>query len=70
MSGNVGSFDRLLRLVIGAALIAAPLIGFMGLGASAFVVYGMIAVGGILVLTAAFGTCPIYSVLGIKTKSE
>ncbi len=69
MSGNVGSMDRLLRLVIGAALIMAPLIGFMGLGANAVIAYGMIAVGGILVLTSIFGTCPIYSLLGIKTKS-
>ncbi|MFT7107311.1 MAG: hypothetical protein ACJAVT_001834 [Yoonia sp.] len=69
MSGNVGSIDRLIRLLVGAALIVAPLIGFMGLGANAVVVYGMIAVGGILVLTSIFGTCPIYSLLGIKTKS-
>jgi len=69
MSGNVGSIDRLLRLLVGAALIMAPLIGLMGLGANAVVAYGMIAVGGILVLTSIFGMCPIYSLLGIKTKS-
>ena len=69
MSSNVGSIDRLLRLLVGAALIMAPLIGLMGLGANAAVDYGMIAVGGILVLTSIFGMCPIYSLLGIKTKS-
>jgi hypothetical protein len=68
MSSNVGSIDRLLRLLVGAALIMAPLIGLMGLGANAAVAYGMIAVGGILVLTSIFGMCPIYSLLGIKTK--
>jgi hypothetical protein len=55
--------------LVGAALIMAPLIGLMGLGANAAVAYGMIAVGGILVLTSIFGMCPIYSLLGIKTKS-
>lgn len=70
MSGNVGTIDRILRLLIGAALIAAPLIGFMGLGANAVVVYAMIAIGGILVLTALFGICPIYRLLGIGTKHE
>jgi hypothetical protein len=67
MSANVGRIDRLLRLVVGAALIMAPLIGFMGLGANAVAAYSMIAVGGILVLTAVVGRCPIYRVLGIKT---
>jgi hypothetical protein len=69
MSGNVGSIDRFLRLLIGAALIVAPLIGFMGLGANAIVVYAMIAIGGILMLTALFGVCPIYRLLGIGTNS-
>jgi hypothetical protein len=55
--------------LIGAALIVAPLIGFMGLGANAIVVYAMIAIGGILMLTALFGVCPIYRLLGIGTKS-
>ena len=35
MAANVGTIDRAIRLVIGAALIIAPLINFMGLGASA-----------------------------------
>lgn len=69
MSGNVGSIDRFVRLLIGAALIVAPLIGFMGLGANAILVYGMIAIGGILVLTGLFGVCPIYRLLGIGTNS-
>lgn len=69
MSSNVGSIDRLLRLVIGAILIAAPLINFMGLGANVVATYLMIAVGLILVLTSIFGMCPMYKVLGISTKS-
>ena len=69
MSSNVGSIDRLLRLVIGAILIAAPLINFMGLGANVVATYLMIAVGLILVLTSLFGMCPMYKVLGISTKS-
>ena len=69
MAANVGTVDRALRLIVGAALVVAPLINFMGLGASTVVAYGLMAVGGILVLTSVFGMCPIYSVLGIKTKS-
>ena len=69
MSSNVGSIDRVLRLIIGAVLIAAPLINFMGLGANAVGTYLMIAVGLILVVTAVFGMCPMYKILGITTKS-
>ncbi|PJI84315.1 Protein of unknown function (DUF2892) [Yoonia maricola] len=70
MTANVGTFDRALRLVIGAALIVAPLLNVMGLGVNTMVAYILIAIGGILALTAVFGLCPIYSLLGIKTKSE
>ncbi|KQI73499.1 hypothetical protein AN191_00985 [Loktanella sp. 5RATIMAR09] len=69
MFSNVGRIDRLLRLVIGAALIAAPLINFMGLGASATVTYLMIAIGTILGATAVFGICPLYKLIGFTTKS-
>jgi ABC-type polysaccharide/polyol phosphate export permease len=59
---NLGSIDRLLRLVIGVILIALVFIGpktpwgWLGL---------------ILVATALLSSCPIYSLFGIKTcKSE
>ncbi len=69
MSANVGKIDRVLRLVIGAALIVAPLINFMGLGVNAIAAYAMIAVGGVLFLTAVVGVCPLYRLIGIATKS-
>jgi len=69
MTANVGTIDRALRFVIGAFLIVAPLLNIMGLGANAMLAYVLMAVGGILALTAVFGLCPIYSLLGIKTKS-
>lgn len=69
MTGNVGTVDRALRFVIGVALIVAPLLDFMGLGASTVGAYSLMAVGAVLALTAIFGLCPLYSLLGIKTKS-
>ena len=69
MAANVGTVDRALRLLVGVALIVAPLLNFMGLGASTLVAYTLMGVGGILALTAVFGMCPIYSVLGIRTNS-
>jgi hypothetical protein len=70
MAANVGSVDRALRLIIGVALIVAPLLNFMGLGTSTVVAYTLMAVGGVVALTAVFGVCPFYSLLGIRTNSE
>ena len=55
---NVGSIDRILRIVVGLALIGMTLTGMIG-------VWGWIGV--VPLLTAALGTCPLYSVLGFST---
>ena len=55
---NVGGIDRILRVVIGIALIAMTLTGIIG-------VWGWIGV--VPLLTAALGSCPLYTVLGMST---
>ena len=65
MSENVGSIDRALRIVIGVSLIcfAIPL-GFPNTG------WNWIGWIGVMpILTAIFGTCPAYSVIGFSTRS-
>jgi len=69
MTTNMGTVDRALRLIVGLALIVAPLMNFLGLGASSAVAYTLMAIGGVLTLTAVFGLCPLYSLLGIQTNS-
>ena len=64
MTANVGTIDRALRFVIGAFLIVAPLLNIMGLGAYAMLAFVLMAVGVILALTAVFGLCPIYCLMG------
>ena len=58
MIQNVGSVDRLVRILVGALLIAAALFGVIG-------AWGWIGV--VPLLTAALGSCPLYSVLGFST---
>jgi len=58
MSLNVGSWDRVLRVVVGLVLIALAATGTVGL-------WGWIGV--VPVATGLFGFCPAYSLLGIKT---
>jgi len=57
---NVGTADRIIRLVVGLALIALVFVGPQ-------TPWGWIGV--ILLGTALVNWCPIYAVLGIKTCS-
>ena len=58
MKTNVGGIDRILRIVVGLALIALTLTGTIG-------VWGWIGV--VPIATAAMGFCPLYTVLGMST---
>ena len=58
MNRNVGGIDRILRIVIGLALIALTLTGAIG-------VWGW--VGLVPLATAAMGFCPLYTMLGFST---
>jgi len=65
MSTNVGTADRVIRVVIGLALIAFALrLGFPDTG------WNWVGwIGVVPILTAVFRNCPLYSVLGISTEA-
>ena len=66
---NVGTADRLIRLVFGAVLIALPFfVESMALPATLGVV--SLVAGVILVVTAVFKFCPIYGILGLRTRPK
>jgi hypothetical protein len=61
MTTNVGTIDRLIRVVLGVALLwfallAAPT-GYNWIG----------WIGVIPLVTALIGNCPLYSILGVST---
>ncbi|HLP99103.1 MAG TPA: DUF2892 domain-containing protein [Sideroxyarcus sp.] len=58
MKINVGGIDRILRIVVGLALIGAMLAGMIG-------VWGWIGV--VPLVTGLFKFCPLYTVLGMNT---
>jgi hypothetical protein len=58
MSKNVGGIDRILRIVVGLALIGLTLAGIIGM-------WGWIGV--VPLATAAIGWCPAYLPFGIRT---
>ncbi|MBW8294458.1 DUF2892 domain-containing protein [Sphingopyxis sp.] len=63
---NMGRLDRLLRLVVVAAIAAA---WFMGLlSGTLAIVLGIGAVA--FALTSLFGTCPLYLPFGLSTRGK
>jgi hypothetical protein len=61
MTRNVGSIDRIVRIVIGLGLLwyaifAAPT-GYNWIG----------WIGVVPIITALIGNCPLYSILGVTT---
>jgi len=59
MKLNMGIIDRVVRAVIGLALIAATLMGWIGL-------WGWIGV--VPLATAVVSFCPLYAALGISSR--
>lgn len=54
---NVGGIDKILRIVIGAALVVGALMG-----------YGIwMWIGLVPLLTGLFGVCPLYKLVGVNT---
>ena len=68
MTVNVGTVDRLLRLIIGLAPVTWAG-GFLPQLAVVPPPWGWIVgiVGVVLTLTAVLGSCPAYAMLGIST---
>ncbi|NVO54182.1 DUF2892 domain-containing protein [Rhodobacteraceae bacterium B1Z28] len=60
-TSNVGSADRILRLILGGVLILLALTGTIG-------VWGWL--GAVFVVTAFIKFCPIYAMLGLCTNKK
>jgi len=58
MTRNVGGIDRIVRIVVGLALIAAAATGTVG-------VWGWIGV--VPLATGLIGWCPPYAIFGLNT---
>lgn len=63
MKTNVGQADRIIRVllavVFGILYFTQTVTGTLG--------YVLLALGGIFILTAMVGTCPLYSLFGMNT---
>jgi hypothetical protein len=64
---NVGTPDRIIRLILGAGLVLAPFIVPSPLWAEGWSVAVSVIVGLVLAGTAVLGFCPIYAALRLNT---
>lgn len=67
MTINVGTPDRILRLILGLLLIAAPFITGWALFANPVWLWASVIVGVVLALTGIIRFCPGYTLLNIST---
>lgn len=66
MTSNVGRIDQYVRIIIGLALIAYIVKdGSLGAGWLAAGTVGLV-----LIVTAFFSYCPLYTLLGINTRRK
>ena len=63
MERNVGTVDRVIRIILGLILLIGP----MQMGYSCAVAYIVMLIGVILLITGIIGYCGLYNVIGINT---
>jgi hypothetical protein len=63
MKMNVGSLDRLIRLLLASVLFYLGLFLYSG----SILGIGLVVAGGVLLVTALIGFCGLYRLLGIHT---
>jgi hypothetical protein len=63
---NVGTIDRIVRIVVGIAFLAGFALNMVASPLS----YLVALVGIIALVTGAVGTCPAYTLIGISTAGK
>ena len=62
---NVGTVDKVIRIVVGVALIA---LSFVGPFTETLYPWGLIGI--VPLITGLIGFCPAYAILGIRTNKS
>jgi len=65
MTANTNGMDRVIRVVLGVALVALAWFYMTGLGVLWATIIGIVGV--VLLATAAMSWCPLYAMFGIST---
>jgi len=65
---NVGNADRIIRIIVGIVLIAAPYVAELALWENQTIRILIQVVGAILVFTGVTRFCALYKLIGLNTK--
>ena len=67
MTANIGSIDRIVRIILGIVLLAAPFLSGMALFESTTATVISVIVGIVMLATSSMRFCPLYRIFGIRT---
>jgi uncharacterized membrane protein HdeD (DUF308 family) len=67
MTANLGSIDRIFRIVLGIVLLAAPFVSGLAIFSSSTSTIISVIIGIVMVATSAMRFCPLYRIFGIQT---
>jgi len=67
MTTNLGTIDRVFRLLLGIILLAAPFVSGLAMFESSTATIISVVAGIVMVGTSAMKFCPLYRVFGIRT---
>jgi hypothetical protein len=70
MTKNIGTTDRIFRIVFGLLLIALPFISGIALFNATWATALSVILGAVLLATAAMRFCGLYTVFGTRTCSR
>jgi hypothetical protein len=67
MTANIGSIDRIVRIILGIVLLAAPFLSGMALFTSTTATVISVILGVVMLATSSMRFCPLYRIFGIRT---
>lgn len=67
MTKNIGTADRVLRLVLGIILLAAPFVSGLAIFSSSAATIVAVIAGLVMLGTSSMRFCPMYRIFGIQT---
>ncbi|SIS73025.1 YgaP family membrane protein [Neptunomonas antarctica] len=67
MTTNIGTIDRVIRLVLGIILLSVPFVSGFAMFESNTATIVSIVLGVVMVATSAIKFCPLYRIFGLRT---
>ncbi|KEJ90772.1 YgaP family membrane protein [Sulfitobacter donghicola] len=67
MTANLGTIDRIIRIILGVVLLALPFMSGWAVFDSGLATAVAIIAGLIAIVTSGMRFCPLYRVFGIRT---